>query len=347
MRMTGAIAIVSMFAAQVTAAVVGALLLPVFDGGVAAAGARTRANAAQAVPPQFLPWPPRVPAPVPSGTPPVVPSIDPFDPRAVAATLAEVLAAVQSGMDRLWQWLESLRQAAAAALAQIVLPLPIDLPAAGPLDIVAKIAALPEGWRATVAAALAKLPTPSAAGGTAGRHKAEIAGSPELTHEADAIASADQQVIASATQQEVAIGATAAVAGAAVQDTVLPAVVDAARATADQLTGGAQSLPSSRAGIELLVAGTGAGLRNQAAFTVALASRITALIQQTAQLSGQVGALASTIGVLTERDLERDRNALDARLGIADIARGGGILLRQLLEGAGEPADEIRLAPLY
>lgn len=345
MRIIGMMAFLALYAVVAGAVTI---LLPEASGRAAATPlSRSRAVAAQAAPPPFLPWPPPVPDPVPIGTPPFLPSADPFGPNALTLTLEEALAVVQSGMDRLWRWLEALRQAAAAALAQIVLPLPVDLPAAGPLDIVAKIAALPEGWRATVAAALAKLQTPSAAGGTAGRHKAEIAGSPELTHEADAIASADQQVIASVTQQEVAIGATAAVADAAVQDTALPAAVDAARATADQLTGGVQNLPSSRAGIQLLVAGTGAGLRNQAALTVALASRITALIQQTAQLSGQVGALASTIGVLTERDLERDRNALDARLGIADVARGGGILLRQLLEGAGEPADEIRLAPLY
>jgi hypothetical protein len=346
MRITGTIAVLSL--CVVAGAAVNTPLPEAFGGPVAAAVLRGRADAAQAVPWQFLPWPPPVPGPGPSGPPSFVPSADPFDPDAVAATLEQVLAAVQSGMDGLWQWLEALRQAAAAALARIVLPLPIEAPgAAGPADVVTHVVALPDGWRAIIAAALAKLQVRDSADGTAIRHEGDIAASPELSHEAGTIASADQQVIAGAAQQEVATAATAAVAGAAARDTALPAVLTAAQATADQLVAGAQNLPSSRAGIELLVAGTGAGLRNQAALTAALAGRITGLMQQTAQLSGQIGTLASTIGFLAERDLERDRNALDARLGVADAARGGAALLEQLLDGAGEPADEIILDPLY
>lgn len=347
MRMIGSITLVSLCAVQVTAALAGTLFLPVAGGWAAAAGTRTHADAAQTVPPQFLPWPPPVPSPAPSGAPPVVPSTDPVDPRAVAATLEAALAAVQRSMDRLWRWLDLLRQIAAGALTQIVVPLPVERPAgAGPVDAVTEIAALPERWRDIAATALAKLRVPGSAAAVM-RHEADIAGSPELSHEASTIAAADQQVISSVVQHEVAIAATAAVAEAAVQDAALPAATDSARATADQLVAGAQNLPSSRAGIELLVAGMGAGLRHQAALTVALASRITGLIEQTAQVSGQVGALASTLSILTERDLERDRGALAARLGVADAARGGGVLLQQLLAGAGEPADEIRLTPLY
>jgi len=349
MRIIGAIAAALFFTSQMAAAgIAGAPMPAVFGSESAAAGVRSRAIAAQAVPPQFLPWPPPVPVPTPSGTPSIVPSADSFDPRSFAATLEEVLAAVQSGMDRLWRWLDLLRQAAAGALTQIVVPLPLETPSgAGPVDVVTEIAGLPERWRAIVAAALSKLTMSGSAGAASMQHEADIAGSPTLSHEAGTIASADQQVISSIMQHEVAIAATAAIADAAVKDAALPAEADAAGATADQMIAGAQNLPSSRAGIELLVAGTGAGLRHQAALSVALANRITGLIQQTAQVSGQLGALASTIGVLTARDLERDRNALDARLGIADIASGGATLLRQLLEGAAEPADEIRLAPLY
>lgn len=342
MRMTGTIAVLSVCAAL-------SMPLPeALAGPAPAAAPRSRADVAQAIPPQFLPWPPPVPDPGPSGPPPFVPSADPSDPNAVAARLAQVLAAVQSGIDGLWQWLEVLRQAAAAGLARIVLPLPIGVPgAAGPVDVVTRVAGLPDGWRAIIAAALAKLQAPASSDGTAVRHEVEIAASPELSHEAGTIASADQQVIASAVQQEVAIAATAAVAGAAARDTALPAAMTAAQAAADQLAAGAQNLPSSRAGIELLVAGTGAGLRNQAALTAALAGRLTGLMQETAQLSGQIGTLVSAIGFLTARDLERDRNALDARLGVADTARGGAAFLEQLLNGAGEPADEIVLDPLY
>lgn len=346
MRIIGTIAVLLLCAAG--GAVVNLPLPEAFGGPATAAVPPGLADVAQAVPPPFLPWPPPVPGPGPSGTPPFAPSADPFEPNAVAGTLEHVLAAVQSSMDELWRWLEVLRQAAAAALARIVLPLPIETPgAAGPADVVTHVAALPDGWRAIIAAALAKLQAPDSTDGTAMRHEGDISASPELSHEADTIASADQQVIAGAAQQEVATTATAAVAGAAAQDTALPAAMTASQATADQLVAGAQNLPSSRAGIELLVAGTGAGLRNQAALTAALASRITGLMQQTAQVSGQIGALAATIGLLTERDLERDRNALDARLGVADTVRGSAAFLAQLLDGAGEPADEIILDPLY
>ena len=244
MWMTGVIAIVSV-CATLAAAAVAAPLPPASGGGAAVAGTRTQAEAAQAIPPQFLPWPPPVPGPAPSGTPPVAPSSDPFDPRAVAATLEEVLAAVQRSMDRLWQWLDLLRQTAAGALTQIVVPLPIATPAgAGPVDIVTELAALPARWRDIAAAALAKLRVPGSAGKTVTRHEADIAGSPELAHEAGTIASADQQVISAVMQHEVAIAATSALAEAAVQDAALPAAADAARATADQLIAGAQDLPS-------------------------------------------------------------------------------------------------------
>lgn len=344
MQMTRTFAISSPLAVCV-AAIVATLPFSLCED---AAAALHRAETAQAVPTQFLPWPPRIPSPAPSGVPPLAPSIDSFDTQTLAATLEEVLAAVQTSMDKLWRWLDSLRQAAAATLAQIVLPLTIGVPA-GPaaVDLVAQSAALGEQWRAIITDALAKHRPSTPADPTATRHEADIEGSPELSHEAGSIAAADQQVVSNVVQQEVAIAAATTIAEAAAEDTALPAAVSVAGTTADQMIAGAQNLPSSRAGIQLLVAGTGAGLRNQAFLTVALASRMSGLIQQVAQLSSQIGALTSTVGIATERGLERDRDVLDARLGMGDATRGAETLLRRLLEGAGEPAGEIPLAPLY
>ena len=339
MRILAAL-VIAVFSAPPSAAGSSAPLPAVLDAG-------PRAQIAQAVPPSFLPWPPAVPVPAPSGSPPA-PSADPGDPRSLAATLEQVLAAVQNMMDRLWQWLDLLRQAAADALSRVVVPLPGDAPAgAGPADIAAEIAALPARWRDLIAAARAKLGPPDQADTTAVVHKAHVAASPQLSHEADTIAAADQEILSGVVQHEIAIAATAAVADAAAHDTTLPAAAGAARAAGDQLVADAQNLPSSRAGIELLVAGMGAGLRHEAAFTAALAQRLTGLIQQAAQLSGQIGALATTAGVAAARDFERDRRALDAQLGVADAVADGGQLLRQLLEGAGDPAGEIHLDPLY
>jgi hypothetical protein len=154
-------------------------------------------------------------------------------------------------------------------------------------------------------------------------------------------------VTSGALQQEVAVAATAAVANAAAQDAALPAAAAAARAAGDELAGAAQNLPSSRAGIELLVAGIGAGLRQQADLTAALAARVNGVIQQSAQLSGQLGTLGATLTMFTARDIERERRALDAQLGVSDAADEGASLLQQLLSGAADPADEIRLDPLY
>ncbi|HET7266095.1 MAG TPA: hypothetical protein VFL28_15640 [bacterium] len=303
--------------------------------------------AAQIAPPPFLPWPPAIPDPAGPAWPGSAPSGGAIGPAAAIA-LGDVIAVVQAGVDKLRQFMESLRETAAAALAQIVLPLPIGVPGpVAPADVLTQLAGLPDAWRSIIAGALAKLRPLDLADAAQTRRRRDIAGSPQLSHEAVTIAAADQQLIAGAAQQEIAAASTQALASAAAGDTSLPLAVAAAQSAADMLASGARDLPSSRAGIELLVAGAGAGLRDQAALTTALADRLVGLMQQSAQLSSQIGGLASATGLFTERALERDRDALDARLGLADAARGGTDFLRQLLLGAGEPADEIRIGPLY
>jgi len=305
------------------------------------------AVAGQAGPSDRGPRPPATPLPPPPGDLPVGPSSGPFDPNAVSATLEQVLAALQNGMDRLWQWLDALRQAAAGALTQIVSPLPVQGPVMDPLTVITQIAGLPASWGAIAAAALAKAAMPPMSDPTSVQHGADIAGSPELSHEAASIDAADQQVTSGAVQHELAAGATATMARAAVEDGTLPAAAAAAAAAGDALLSDAGSIPSSRAGIEILIAGMGAGLRHEAALTVALADRLTGLMQQNAQLSGQTGALASTISVLAERSLERDRDALNARLGAADAGQGAVDMFAQLLQGAADTSGEISLDPLY
>ena len=313
----------------------------------ASPGGDSTAEAAEIAPRQFLPWPPAIPVPVGPVWTGSAPSGEPAD-GAAGQTLRDALAAVQAAVERLRGLIESLRAAAAAALAQIVLPLPIGLPGgATPADVLTQLSGLPDAWRSIIAGGRAKLQPPNPADPAAARHERDIAGSTQLSHAAATIAAADQQVISGAAEQEIAASSTQALASAAAHDTALPQAVAAAQSAADVLASGVRDLPSSRAGIELLVAGAGAGLRSQAALTAVLADRIAGLMQQSAQLSGQVGGLASTVGIFTERALQRDRDALDARLGLADAARGSGELLRQVLLGAGEPADEIRIVPLY
>jgi hypothetical protein len=91
----------------------------------------------------------------------------------------------------------------------------------------------------------------------------------------------------------------------------------------------------------------GVGMRQQADLGAAVADRLTLLAQQTAQVSGQIGALAATTATLAAREAERDRQAVDARFGLADALGTGGQLLRQMLSAAGESGDEIRIDSLY
>ena len=122
----------------------------------------------------------------------------------------------------------------------------------------------------------------------------------------------------------------------------------AAREAGDAMVSAAHDLPSSRAGIGLLVAGMGAGLYQQAEMGAAQSDRLTILVQQTAQVSQQVEALAATTGALTLRQADRDRRALEGALGLADAVAAGAQLLQDILTQTGNPADsEPRLDPLY
>jgi hypothetical protein len=329
------------------AVIVGVLCATSPAGAGAAVGFNAPARTAQVGPPPFLPWAPAAPLPAPPGDLPVVPSEEPFDPTAASGTLAQLLAALQDGMDRLWQWLDVVRQAAGGALTQIVTPLPLPAPVIDPLTMITQIAELPRQWNTIAAAMGAKAAGRSASDPVTVQHAEDITSSPDLSHEAASIAAADQEMASGVVEHEVAAGATASVARAAVNDEALPAAAAAAAATGDELVSDAASIPSSRAGIEMLIAGMGAGLRHQAALTTALADRITGLLQQNAQLSGQIGALASTVSVLTARSLERDRAELNGRLGAADAGQGTVDMFAQLLRSAADTNGEIALDPLY
>ena len=105
---------------------------------------------------------------------------------------------------------------------------------------------------------------------------------------------------------------------------------------------GAPSLPKLRAGIEMLVAGMGAGMEQQADAAASLGDRLTALAQQTAAVNEQVGALGQTAEALTARDAARDRRDLDARLGLMDAVRAGGQRLRRCLRMRTSPRTSSR-----
>jgi hypothetical protein len=308
----------------------------------------------------FLPWPPPVPAPwppgPPPGTPPFLPPLGPAgtgvwpDPLETATPdeLATAIASLQQTIDLLGRWAANVQHAASTLISRMIWESPGSLPQGTELpDVVGRITQVPVELGATLDTVIARLQAAVLPGSADARHRAYIESSPSLTREQAGIATADTVITSSVVQQEAATRATTEAATAAAHDAGLPSTISAGHDTGDTLLASARSVPSTRAGIELLIGGMGAGMRQQADLGAAVADRLTLLTQQTAQVSRQIGALAATTATVAARETERDRRAVDARLGLADALTAGGQMLHQMLSGAGESGDEIRIDPLY
>jgi len=298
------------------------------------------------------------PAAGPAGSTAIVPSAwsggaaawpDEMPPVDTPGDLARFIAEVRASLDRLAEWVRVFPQMVSETLTRMIWESPGLLPEGADLDGLARqIAALPRALRGPLEAVLGKLAAAAAPGAAGARHRAYIEGDPATAHEAMGIVETDQVVVGGAVQQRASSEATAAAADAVSRD-LRP---ELAAAQADQagrmLVSAAQGLPSSRAGIELLVAGVGTGLRRQADLGAAAADRLTVLVQQTAQVSQQVAALAATTGSLTLRQAEQDRRALDAQLEFADTVSTAAHLLVGVVTDAGETrSTDPQLRPLY
>lgn len=305
-----------------------------------------------------LPW---IPVPRPSwpfkppGTPPFLPPVGPASgggeetpPLSAPDTPGGLPAALRQAVGVLAQWAEVVRRVTAQVLAQIVAEAPGYLPWGAQFpDLLGQIQIIPRELRGALDEVAAKL---GGRGRTAeeSRHAAAVASSPELTHESRRIVGEHVLMAVESAEQEAAIRAAGDTAAAAARDPAVPEAVREAHETAAALLEGSRTLPSSRAGIELVAAGLGREIQQQADLDAALAGRLTALVQQTAAVSQQVGGLAAVTGALAARDVDRDRRALDAELGLADAVEAGGRLLRDALARSGEGSrSEIKLDPLY
>lgn len=263
--------------------------------------------------------------------------------------LRRFIDVLQQSLERLMQWAQLFQRTVSDILTRMIWEPPGQLPDEADLTgLIAQIRALPETFRRSLDALRAKLQAPAAPGSLEERHHTYIESHPSMVHEAIGITETDEVVAGGTVQQAAAAQAAAAGAAAASRDMRPEAVSEDATETSETLTSAVPNLPSSRAGIELLIAGMGAGLRQQADLGVASADRLTILVQQTAQVSQQVEALAATTGALTLRQTERDRKALNEQLGLADAVSAVAGMLQEVLTGAGDPiVDEPRLAPLY
>ena len=263
--------------------------------------------------------------------------------------LQQFIRSLQGLIAQVTEWVQLFRQAATDVLSRMIWESPGLLPDEVDLtDLMKQIQGLPAALRGVLDAIINKLRIPPVPGTTGARHHAYIESNPALIHEATGIAETDELVAAGTVRQAAASQATTAGAAAVSQD-LRPAAARAdAWETSSTLASAGQNLPSSRAGIELLISGFGAGLRQQADLGAATADRLTVLVHQIAQVSQQVEALGATMGAWTLRQAERDRRALDGQLGLADTAAGFAETLQDVLAGAGDPpGDEPRLQALY
>lgn len=263
--------------------------------------------------------------------------------------LRQFIETLQASLERLTQWVQVFQQAASQVLARTVWESPGLLPDEADLtDLIAQIKALPATLRRALETVRGRLQARPALGSADERHHGYIESNPALAQQAIGITGIDEMVAGAMVQQAVASQATAQAAAAVSRDLRPAAASAAAQAASDAMVSGAHDLPSSRAGIELLVAGMGAGLRQQADLGAAESDRLTVLVQQTAQVSQQVGALAATTAALTLRQADRDRRALEGTLGLADAVSAVARLLQDFLTQVGEPdPSEPRLQPLY
>ncbi len=288
-----------------------------------------------------------------AGTPPVARAAAQAAPDDGLSTalgdLQQFLRSLQGLITQVTAWVQLFRQTATDVLSRMIWESPGLLPDEVDLtELVRQIQGLPAELRGVLDAIINKLRIPPVPGTTGARHHAFIESNPALIHEASGVAETDELVAVGTVRQAAASQATAAGAAVVSQD-LRPAEASAdAWDTSSALASAGQNLPSSRAGIELLISGMGAEMRQQADLGAAAADRLTVLVHQIAQVSQQVEALGATMGAWTLRQAERDRRALDSQLGLADTAAGFAETLQDVLAGAGDPpVDEPRLQALY
>jgi hypothetical protein len=268
---------------------------------------------------------------------------------AQGGNLGDFISALEQIVEQMLRWAQQFRASADDILTRLVRETPGQLPDASDLpDMLAHITVLPYSLQAILEAVRAKLLAPIAPGSLEERHHAYTESSPALAHEAVDIAATDEVIAGGTVQQAVASQAAAAAAAAVSRDRRPQAVPIEAQQAGDALVSATGNLPSTRAGMELLIAGFGAGLHQQADLQAATADRLTVLVQQTAQVSQQLSALAATSAAMTLRLTEQDRSTLDSRLGFADAVNTAANVLQDALGGMGDSAAaEPILSPLY
>ncbi len=224
--------------------------------------------------------------------------------------LLEWLRRLQAFLDELERWRMLLIEQIDAWQAQILEPL-VPLYQIGDMAeaIRRQLARLPLRFQATLQALLRKLQTlPAPQPGSPGwiyRRYAEQ--NPAIREKARQMVASEVMAAATTTETRAMAETSGDLARELVTDTTLPSAVLDAVAASQALANAAPNIPSTRAGIQMLIAAMAAQMQQHAAYTQGLANRLQGLSQQEALEARELHALSWALNhqiIRAEKDRE-------------------------------------------
>jgi len=224
--------------------------------------------------------------------------------------LLEWLRRIQAFLDEVERWRLLLVEQIDAWQAQMLEPL-VPLYQIGDMAeaIRQQLARLPLRFQGTLQALLRKLHTlPAPQPGSPGwiyRRYAEQ--NPAIREKARQMVASEVMAAATTTETRAMAEMSGDLARELVTDTTLPAAALDAVAAAQALANAAPNIPSTRAGIQMLIAAMAAQMQQHAAYTQGLANRLQGLSQQEALEAREMHALSWALNhqiIRAEKDRE-------------------------------------------
>ena len=223
--------------------------------------------------------------------------------------LLEWLRQLQALLDQLDQWRVLLLDQINAWQNAVLEPLTPLLQISDLADAIRQqLAHLPLRFQATLQALLTKFqtlpaPQPGSPGWTYQQYAAQ---NPALLAKARQIAATEVMAAATTTETQAAAEMSGDIARQVVTDTALPAATLDAVAAAQALANAAPNIPSTRSGIQMLIAAMAAQMQQHASYAQGLADRLQGLNQQEALSARELHALSWALNHQLIRE-EKDR----------------------------------------
>ncbi len=223
--------------------------------------------------------------------------------------LLEWLRRLQSFLDELERWRVLLMEQIDVWQSAVLEPLaPLSQMSDLAEAIRQQLGRLPLRFQATLQALLTKLQTlpapPPGSPGWTYRQYAEQ--NPALRAKARQIATSEVMAAATTTETRATAEMSGDVARGLVADTTLPAATLDAVAAAQALARAAPNIPSTRSGIQMLIAALAAQMQQHATYAQGLANRLQGLSQQEALSARELHALSWALNHQLIRE-EKDR----------------------------------------